>query len=127
MRDYITLHLSPLIELIAERAVRNAHILLRIRMEQARANMDKLAAWVECDRKLVDWARPQGGVCAFLRIPGGRDVEALCHRLARERRALLVPGTCFDRPGFVRLGFGGLASKFEEGLARLSDLLLQSE
>ena len=125
LRDYITLHLSPLIELIAERAVRKAHILLRVRMEQARANLNTLGAWVECHREFVDWVRPQGGVCAFLRMPGGGNAEEFCHRLAREHRVLLVPGTCFDRPGFVRLGFGGPAAKFEEGLARMSDLLLK--
>jgi aspartate/methionine/tyrosine aminotransferase len=99
--------------------------LLRIRMEQARANLDALAAWVEGHREFVDWAPPQGGVCAFLRMPSGGDVEAFCHRFAREYRALLVPGTCFSHPGFVRLGFGGSASAFEEGLTRLSDLLVK--
>jgi capreomycidine synthase len=125
LRDYITLHLSPLTELIAERAVRNAHVLLRVRMEQARANLNKLAAWVERHREFIDWARPRGGVCAFLRMPDGGDVEAFCHRFAREYRVLLVPGTSFYRPGFARLGFGGPAQKFEDGLARLSDLLVK--
>jgi capreomycidine synthase len=125
LRDYITLHLSPLTELIAERAARNAHILLRVRMEQARDNLNTLAAWVADHREFVDWVRPQGGVCAFIRMPNGSGVEAFCHRLAREYRTLLVPGSCFDRPGFVRLGFGGSSSKFKEGLARLSDLLVK--
>jgi len=125
LRDYITLHLSPLIELIAERAVRKADILLRVRMEQARANLNALASWVEGHRKFVDWVPTQGGVCALLRMPSGCDVEAFCHRRAREYRVLLVPGTSFGHPGFVRLGFGGPASKFEEGLTRLSDLLVK--
>jgi capreomycidine synthase len=125
IRDYLTLHLSPLIELIAERAVRNADVLLRVRMEQAGANLSTLAAWVERLRELVDWTPPQGGVCAFLRMPGVGDVEAFCHRLAREYRVLLVPGTCFNQPGFARLGFGGPSPKFEEGLTRLSDLLVK--
>lgn len=125
LRDYVTLHLSPLIELIAERAVRHAHILLRIRMEQARTNLDRLVAWVECYREFVDWIPPQGGVCAFLRILGCDDIEAFCHRFAREYRVLLVPGTCFSHPGFVRLGFGGYTPKFDEGLTRLSELLMR--
>jgi len=123
LRDYITLHLSPLVELIAERAIRKAHILLRIRMEQAGANLDSLAAWVESHREFVDWVKPSGGVCAFLRTLGVGDVEALCHRLAREHRVLLVPGRSFGQPNFVRLGFGGPTPKFKEGLARLSNLL----
>jgi capreomycidine synthase len=122
LRDYITLHLSPLVELIAERAVRKADLLLQTRMKQARANLDALAAWVERHRQFVDWVPPQGGVCAFLQMPG-ENVEAFCHQLARERRALLVPGTGFGWRGFVRLGFGGSTLKLEDGLDRLSDLL----
>jgi capreomycidine synthase len=126
LRDYMTLHLSPLIELIAERAVRKSHLLLRVRMEQARANLNTLADWVESHGELVAWAPPHGGVCAFLRMPLAGDVEAFCHRFAREYHALLVPGTCFRCPGFVRLGFGGPASQFKEGLTRLSDLLVKT-
>jgi capreomycidine synthase len=126
LRDYMTLHLSPLIELIAEHAVRKSHLLLRVRMEQARANLNVLADWVESHGEFVDWAPPHGGVCAFLRMPRVGDVEAFCHRFAREYHALLVPGTCFHCPGFVRLGFGGPASQFREGLTRLSDLLVKT-
>lgn len=125
LRDYMTLHLSPLIELIAERVVRKSHILLRTRMKQASSNLNVLANWVESHREFVDWAPPHGGVCAFLRMPSVGDVEAFCHRFAREYQALLVPGTCFNCPGFVRLGFGGPASQFREGLTRLSDLLVK--
>lgn len=125
LRDYITLHLSPLIELIAERAVRNANTLLGVRMEQARANLEILAAWIESHREFVDWAPPRGGVCGFIRMLGDCDVETFCHRLARERRVLLVPGACFGYPDFVRLGFGGSTQKFVEGLNRLTDLLVR--
>jgi capreomycidine synthase len=125
LRDYITLHLSPLIELIAERVIKKADILLRARVEQSTNNLNILADWIERHREFVDWAPPKGGVCAFLRMPGGADVETFCHRLAREYRVLLVPGNCFGHPGFVRLGFGGSTPKFEEGLSRLSDLLVK--
>jgi capreomycidine synthase len=126
LRDYMTLHLSPLIEMIAERAVRNSHLLLRVRMEQARANLNVLADWVERHGEFVDWAPPQGGVCAFLRMRCVGDVEAFCRRFAHDYQTLLVPGICFRHPGFVRLGFGGPASQFREGLTRLSDLLVKT-
>jgi capreomycidine synthase len=40
LRDYMTLHLSPMIELIAQRVVENADNLLSIRLQQARTNLD---------------------------------------------------------------------------------------
>ena len=123
LRDYVSLHLSPLVELIARHAVQKADVLLRIRRAQLRANLEILAAWVEGRRGLVEWVRPLGGACAFVRLPSVGDVEAFCHQLARRHRVLLVPGTCFGHPQHARLGFGCATADLEEGLTRLSALL----
>ena len=123
MRDYITLHLSPLVEQIACRTVQKADVLLAIRMEQVRTNLAILEDWMNNHRELVSWTPPQGGVCVFPRLLAVPDVEEFCHRLAGEYDVLLVPGTCFNNPQHVRLGFGGSTSSFQEGLSRLSDAL----
>lgn len=122
-RDYITLHLSPLVETIAAAAIAQADILVAPRLEQARANLDILTAWLGGHEDEIGWALPQGGVCIFPRLPAEIDVEAFCHRLAQERKVLLVPGSCFGHPQHVRLGFGGAAADLKEGLGRLGDQL----
>jgi capreomycidine synthase len=120
VRDYVTLHLSPLVEMIAERAVERADRLLEERIGLARHNRGVLAGWMEEHADLVSWAPPAGGVTAFPRLDAVGDVEAFCHRLAREQRVLLVPGSCFGHPQHVRLGFGRTTAALEEGLDRLS-------
>ena len=122
IRDYTTLHLSPLVELIAERAMEHADRLVAPRRRQARENLDILSDWVARQGDRVEWVPPAGGVTAFVRLPGC-DVDALCHRLAAEERVLLVPGSCFGQPEFARLGFGGPTPHLVEGLARLERLL----
>jgi aspartate/methionine/tyrosine aminotransferase len=121
-RDYITLHLSPLVETIAAAAIAQSDVLVGPRLEQARTNLAILTAWLGGHEEL-GWAPPQGGVCIFPRLPTEIDVETFCHRLARERKVLLVPGSCFGHPQHVRLGFGGAAADLKEGLGRLGDLL----
>lgn len=123
LRDYTLLHLSPLVELIFERALRAGDRLVGRRLEQARRNRELLGAWIEEHADAVEWAEPAGGVCAFPRFTGGFDVEAFCHRLAREHRTLLVPGNCFGCPEHVRLGFGCASAELEQGLAAVSTLL----
>ena len=123
LRDYVTLHLSPLVEMIAERAIDGADLLLEEHRGLARRNRDLLAAWVEEQAEFVDWVPPRGGVCAFPRLRSVPDVEAFCHRLAREERVLLVPGNCFGAPAHVRLGFGRRTEVLEEGLARVASML----
>lgn len=122
-RDYTTLYLSPLVEKVAERAVENYRVLLNLRLERARKNLEIVARWVEAHREFVDWVRPKGGVTTFVRMHGVADVEEFCHRLGREHGVMVVPGSCFNQPGHVRLGFGGPTADLEEGLARVSNLL----
>jgi capreomycidine synthase len=121
-RDYITLHLSPLVETIAAAAISQAELLIAPRREQAQRNLDILRAWLGENEEDIRWVPPRGGVCVFPRLPE-MDVEAFCHRLAREKKVLLVPGNCFGHPQHVRLGFGGSAAGLQEGLGRLGELL----
>lgn len=123
LRDYTTLYLSPLVELIATRAVEQADGILRVRLPQAQANLEILGHWIDEHAELVEWVRPRGGVTAFLRFRYVSNVEDFCRRLAEERGVLLVPGRCFSFEDHVRLGFGGPTAAFREALNRLSCML----
>ena len=125
IRDYITLYMSPLIELIARMAIEKGDLLLDIHFQQARRNLQLLSAWVNENAEFVEWVPPKGGVSAFPRLIDIPDVEVFCHQLAQERKVLLVPGSCFNHPSHVRLGFGCSTSDLEQGLAHVSQLLLE--
>lgn len=125
IRDYITLYLSPLVELIARTAIEKGDLLLDIRLKQARLNRELLSAWVDQNAEFVEWVRPKGGVSAFIRLSDIPDVEMFCHQLAQERKVLLVPGSCFNHPSHVRMGFGCATSDLEQGLEQVSQLLLE--
>jgi capreomycidine synthase len=123
LRDYLTLHLSPLVELVAQRAVEAGDRLVEPRRRQVLANLDTVAAWARERADRVEWIPPAGGACAFPRLRGDLDVDRFCQRLGREQRVLLVPGSCFGRPRHVRLGFGGSPRNLALGLSRLGAAL----
>ncbi|MGI5340819.1 capreomycidine synthase [Streptomyces sp. CA-181903] len=130
LRDRTTLFLSPLVELIAERAMRNADVLIARRAAEARRNLAHLTEWMARHEDLVRWTPPEGGVCAlpvFRELEetaaGPEAVERLCLELLSRHRTLLVPGTAFGAPHGARLGFGGPEESFRAGLAGLSDFL----
>jgi capreomycidine synthase len=127
LRDYTTLYLSPLVELIAERAIKSADLILKHRLQQARTNLEILTAWMQQHEEVVDWARPRGGVTAFIRFRHLANVENFCRQLARRRGVLLVPGSCFNFPNHARIGFGGQTDAFKEALSRLSSFIAEQE
>lgn len=123
LRDYLTLHLSPLVELIAQRAIENGDLLLAPRRKQASVNRQIVERWIEGSGGQVEWVRPSGGVSAFPRLNGVPDVVDFCRCFAETERVLLVPGHCFGCPQHVRLGFGGGTADLQEGLLRLGRAL----
>jgi capreomycidine synthase len=123
LRDYISLYLSPLIELIAQKTIEKGDVLVQMRLAQARRNREILAGWVGQQNGLVEWVPPRGGVTAFVRFPLIENVDNFCHQLTREHKVLLVPGSCFKHPQHARLGFGGQTRAVQQGLEQVSNLL----
>jgi capreomycidine synthase len=120
MRDYTTLHVSPLIELLALRVLKNADSLLKPRLKQAQANRGILMEWVDAVPDHVSLALPAGGVAAFPRLNSLTDTDKFCEELFRRHGVLVVPGSCFGCPRYIRLGFGGATDELVRGLDRLS-------
>jgi capreomycidine synthase len=123
VRDYTTLHLSPLVELIAERVIDAADRVLEQKRAAIGQNRQMVQRWMDEQGGAITWTLPAGGVCGFPCLHEVPDVESFCHALAREQRVLLVPGTCFGWPGHARLGFGGAAGVLRDGLDRLAGAL----
>ncbi|MFC5802618.1 capreomycidine synthase [Streptomyces formicae] len=130
LRDRTTLFLSPLVELVAEQAMRNADVLIGARAAEARRNLAYLTDWMADHQDLVRWTAPEGGVCALpvfreleRAAAGPEAVERFCLELLTRHRTLLVPGTAFGAPHGARLGFGGPEAGFQAGLAGLSAFL----
>ncbi|MGH3761084.1 capreomycidine synthase [Actinophytocola sp.] len=122
MRDYVSLHLSPLVELIAQRVIAEADRFVANRRELAATNLDVLEKWVADHDPGARMTRPAGGVCAFVEFPAAADLAETCRGLAERQRVLLIPGRCFGPAydHYARLGFGGPSDELETGLRRVS-------
>ncbi len=126
LRDYTTLYISPLIELIAQKAIENAPMLLGPKMADANANLQKLRGWVLENDSLVQWTNPRGGVSCLVKICHVEDTEEFCRELAHATGVMLVPGECFGQKGHVRLGFGSSVDEFSRGI-ELVDAFLKKK
>lgn len=76
----------------------------------------------------LDAPAPEGGcyVMAGIRPVTDLDCEAFMHRMAKDRRVLVVPGRCFFRDhrsdsGYVRIAFNKLPETLDEAERRLAE------
>jgi capreomycidine synthase len=123
IRDYTTLHVSPLVELLALRVLENADSFIKPRLEQARTNRLIVREWAEASADQISLTLPVGGVAAFPRLEGLTDTWEFCEALLEQHGVLVVPGSCFGCPSHIRLGFGGETEKLRHGLDRLGTAL----
>lgn len=123
IRDYTTLHVSPLIEFLALRVLQNADRFLNPRLQRARTNRRILMDWAAAAGSQISLALPAGGVTAFPRLDSLGDTSEFCERLFREHGVLVVPGACFGYPRHIRLGYGGGTDDLVRGLDRLAGAL----
>jgi aspartate/methionine/tyrosine aminotransferase len=121
LRSYFTISNSPLAEAIGAHVLENASAVLARVEKTAKANLVLLTAFMQQQKKLA-WAPPSGGTTCFPWFSDGRDSRSFSEDLAHAG-VLVAPGDCFDMPAHMRVGFGALASGYDEALAIFANAL----
>jgi aspartate/methionine/tyrosine aminotransferase len=121
-RDYTTISNGMIADAMAALAMENVDRIYERNREIVKTNFKILSDWVE-NEPLIEWVPPSASTVAFLKHRLGIASEELCLRLMREKGVLLVPGTCFEMEGFLRIGWGGESEVLKEGLFRFKEFL----
>jgi aspartate/methionine/tyrosine aminotransferase len=121
LKDYTTICASAPSELLTALALRNRRVLLDRNLAIVQRNLPLLDGFFERHAGTFDWVRPAASPIGFPRVRGVSDVAQYCARLA-ETGVLLLPGSVYDQPEHVRIGFGranmpDALSLLEENLA----------
>jgi aspartate/methionine/tyrosine aminotransferase len=121
-RDYTTISNGMIADAMAALAMENVDRIYERNREIVMTNYKIISDWVE-NEPLIEWVPPSASTVAFLKHKLGITSEELCLRLMREKGVLLVPGTCFEMEGFLRIGWGGETEVLKEGLSRFKEFL----
>ena len=105
MKDYTTICSSAPSEVLTALALRNRQVLLDRNLELVARNLLLLDGFFERHAETFEWVRPTASPIGFPRVKGVADVDEMCARLA-DLGVLLLPGSVYDEPGHVRVGFG---------------------
>ena len=121
MKDYTTICSSAPSEVLTALALRNRDVLLERNLGLVARNLPLLDGFFERHADTFEWVRPTASPIGFPRVKGVADVDELCGRLA-DFGVLLLPGSVYDEPGHVRVGFG--RANLPEALALLEESFL---
>jgi aspartate/methionine/tyrosine aminotransferase len=105
LKDYTTICSSAPSEVLTAIALRNRHVLLERNLGIVERNLPLLDEFFERHGDMFEWVRPSASPIGFPRINGVADVDEMCARLA-DLGVLLLPGSVYDQPSHVRVGFG---------------------
>ena len=87
------------------------------------------AACARLDAAAVRYVRPGGAFYLMVDVSSAQDgADAFAHRLLREHRVAVVPGTAFGERGrgFVRVSLAAADAALETGLERLAEALARA-
>ena len=105
LKDYTTICSSAPSEVLTAVALRNRDVLVARNLEIVARNLPLLDDFFARHGDTFEWVRPTASPIGFPRVNGVADVDDLCERLA-EVGVLLLPGSVYDEPAHVRVGFG---------------------
>ncbi len=121
-KDYTTISPPKIGHHVAEQAFERREEILAENRAHVAENRAILESFLEAYG--LEWSDPDCGVNAFIEVPEGfAGGESFCRGLLTEESVVLAPGEAFDRPAWVRIGFGLPRAELETGLDRLGSFL----
>ncbi|WP_415382036.1 aminotransferase class I/II-fold pyridoxal phosphate-dependent enzyme [Halosimplex sp. TS25] len=119
-KDYTTISPSAFGQHVGRQAIEREDELLAENRTHVRRNRELVAEFVE--EYGLDWLLPAGAT-GFLTVPEAfESSEAFCRALVEEG-VVVAPGETFDRPGYVRVGFGADRATVADGLERMGRVI----
>jgi aspartate/methionine/tyrosine aminotransferase len=121
-RDYNTISVSMVDDLLAALAMENYEKILVRSHEITRSNLRTLAEWVE-QETMISWVQPRSGTTALLKYELNMSSREFCTSLLQETGVLFTPGSAFDMEGQVRIGYANGSAVLSAGLEKVSAFL----
>ncbi len=121
LKLYTTICSSAPSELLVALALRHAEHFVARSQRLVLANLPLVEDLLARRAELMEWVPPTAGPIGFPRLKGINDVAMWCEQTAERAGVLVLPGTVYEQPGHVRLGFG--RANLAEAIAQLDEYL----
>jgi aspartate/methionine/tyrosine aminotransferase len=118
---YTTICNSAPSEFLSALALRNRDVLIKRNLEVIHKNLPLLETFLERHKAMFEWLKPNASPIGFPRFKLRGDVTEFCEEVVKETSVLLLPGSVYDEPKHLRMGYG--RSNMPEALKKLETYL----
>ena len=126
-KDYTSISNSPISDYLAQFALTHFDQISHRNQQIICANREILKKWFINNHKYFHYYLPEAGVLCFPKL---KNIPVSSQQLAldlfNKKSLLVVPGECFDMPGYLRIGFGGDSSKLSNSLSIFGSYLREN-
>lgn len=105
-KHYTTICSSAPSEFLTALAFRHRQKFIDRNLQIVLRNLRQLSAFFAHHPELFEWTAPNASTIGFARLKSQQDVHAFCEQLVQQAGVLLLPGTVFDEPRYIRFGYG---------------------
>ncbi len=105
LKDYTSICASAPSEFLTALALRHTEKIIGRNLSTIQKNVLLLDGFMARNSNIFSWVRPTASAIGFPHM-AVKNVTTFCETLAQECSVLLLPGTVYDQPQHVRVGFG---------------------
>lgn len=121
LKFYTTICSSAPSEFLTDLALRHREKLVGRNRQIVLRNRQQLSAFLTRRANLFSWTPPNASPIGFVHFKPPQDVHQFCETLVEQAGVLLLPGSVYDEPRHIRLGYG--RANMPEALAQLDSWL----
>lgn len=123
-RDYNTISISMIDDKFSSFILTHYKKILARNYVICQDNLKLIDKFIEESNGLISWIRPIAGTTGFIKFNKDLITMDLSIELAENHKVLMVPGECFQYPGYARIGFGNSTKDIKGGLEILKNVLI---
>jgi aspartate/methionine/tyrosine aminotransferase len=121
LKYYTTICSSAPSEFLTDLALRHRDKLLDRNRQLVLRNLALLSAFLTRRSELFSWTPPNASPIAFVCFKPDQDVYQFCESVVQQSGVLLLPGSVYDQPRYIRFGYG--RNNMPESLSQLDQWL----
>ena len=121
-RDYSMISTGPLVDTLGRIALKHKDELILRAKSIISSNKNIVREWIKVNPRF-ECVLPSGGTVCFLKYYFDLKSETFAKLLLAEKGVFFVPGSCFDKEYYFRLGLAQDSKLFKAGLDELSNFV----